>query len=125
MRQPALAASCLAAALTLSACGGGADLIQPNRPPVANAGPAQTVTAGTLVTINGSGSDPDQDILSYLWAFAKPAGSAAALTNAHVATTIFLADIPGTYTATLIVNDQQVDSKPSTVTITVTPKPAE
>ncbi len=125
MRQPALAASCLAAALMLSACGGGADLMQANRPPVADAGPPQTVTAGTLVTINGSGTDPDQDILTYLWAFTKPAGSAAALTNAHVATTIFLADIPGIYTATLTVNDQQVNSPPSTVTITVTPKPAE
>ncbi|SVD90246.1 uncharacterized protein METZ01_LOCUS443100, partial [marine metagenome] len=39
----------------------------PNTAPVANAGSAQTVDEGTLVTLNGSGSDDDNDPLTYAW----------------------------------------------------------
>jgi hypothetical protein len=38
-----------------------------NRPPVANAGGPYTVPAGGLVTLSGSGSDPDGDSLTYAW----------------------------------------------------------
>jgi len=39
-----------------------------NEPPVANAGPDQTVDEGVTVTLNGSGStDPDGSIASYSW----------------------------------------------------------
>ncbi len=39
-----------------------------NTPPVAEAGPNQTVTAGSSVTLNGSGSyDPEGKALTYLW----------------------------------------------------------
>src|SRR5207249_4827477 len=40
-----------------------------NRPPVANAGPDQTASAGSAVTFNGSGSDPDGTVGSYGWDF--------------------------------------------------------
>jgi hypothetical protein len=42
---------------------------QPNRPPVANAGPDQTIVLPTnSVTLNGSGSsDPDNSITNYAW----------------------------------------------------------
>jgi len=105
-------------ALTLAACGGGADFTLANRPPTALAGPPQTVAVGDTVTLAGSGTDPDQDLLTYQWIFTKPDGSAAALTNAHVATPIFIADLAGTYTASLQVNDGKVYSAASTVTIT-------
>ncbi len=37
-------------------------------PPVANAGPDQTVNEGTMITLNGSNStDPNNTALSYLW----------------------------------------------------------
>lgn len=119
MKPSRLSALCLAAALSLSACGGGADYTQPNRPPVADAGTPQTVNVGATVTLTGSGSDPDADVLTYTWAFTKPAGSNAALTNAHVASTTFVADMPGVYTATLTVNDKEHTSAPSSVTIIV------
>ncbi len=118
MRPTAFSTLCLAAALSLSACGGGTDLTPANRAPTANAGPAQSVLAGATVTLSGSGTDPDADVLAYTWTFTKPAGSVAALTNAHVASTTFVADLPGLYTATLTVSDKALDSPPSAVVIT-------
>jgi hypothetical protein len=102
----------------LSACGGGNYEPQANRAPVANAGPAQAVAAGTSIKLAGSGTDADQDIVLYSWTLSKPAGSAANLLNYHVATPTFFADVPGVYVATLIVNDGKLDSAPSSVTIT-------
>ena len=104
--------------LILSACGGGAEGPVANHAPVAMAGPAQTVAAGTAIKLAGSGTDADQDILSYSWTLTKPAGSGATLLNYHVATPTFFADVPGAYVATLIVNDGKLDSAASTVTIT-------
>jgi hypothetical protein len=105
--------------LALGACGGGGDYTTPaNHAPVAIAGPAQTVPAGSSVKLAGSGTDADQDILSYSWTLTKPAGSAATLLNYHVATPTFFADLPGAYAATLIVNDGKLDSAPSSVIIT-------
>ena len=103
----------------LGACGGGGDYVaQANRAPVANAGPAQTVATGSSIKLAGSGTDADQDIISYSWTLTKPAGSTANLLNYHVATPTFFADLPGAYVATLIVNDGKLDSAPSSVTIT-------
>lgn len=53
------------------------DPTQPNRPPVANAGPDQAITLPTnAVTLDGSASsDPDNNITSYLWT--KISGPAA------------------------------------------------
>ena len=105
--------------LILSACGGGGDDSAPaNHAPVAAAGPAQGVTAGSSVKLAGSGTDADQDILSYSWTLTKPAGSAATLLNYHVATPTFFADLPGVYVATLTVNDGKLDSAPSSVIVT-------
>jgi|SRR5450830_1008924 len=110
--------SSLAILLALSACGGGNTTPQANRAPVADAGAAQTVVAGTSIKLAGSGTDADQDIVLYSWTLTKPAGSSATLLNYHVATPTFFADLPGAYVATLIVNDGKLDSAPSSVTIT-------
>ena len=72
----------------------------PNLKPVANAGPDQSVTAGstTIVQLDGSGSaDPEGHSLTYTWALAaKPAGSAATLSNVSIVNPTFVADKPGT-----------------------------
>ena len=94
-----------------------------NVAPVANAGPNQTVTTGTTVTLNGSSSsDADGNPLTYLWSFVSiPAGSGATLTGSTTVKPTFLADKTGQYVVHLIVNDGVVSSTPATVTITTTP----
>ena len=89
-----------------------------NTTPVANAGPDQNVTGGT-VTLDGSGSsDADGDTLTYSWAFtALPAGSTATLTGATTVNPTFIPDADGTYTVRLIVNDGTVNSVQDTVNI--------
>ena len=93
-----------------------------NSAPVANAGVAQTVTSGATVQLDGSGSrDPDGDSLTFSWSLTSlPGGSGAVLSDASSVTSSFVADLPGTYVAQLIVNDGRIDSPPSTVTIEVT-----
>lgn len=90
-----------------------------NTAPVANAGPNQTVTLGTTVTLNGTASsDIDGDLLTYHWSLLSiPAGSGATLANPTTAKPTFLADKPGQYVAQLIVNDGIVNSAPASVTI--------
>ncbi|HLH37830.1 MAG TPA: PKD domain-containing protein, partial [Bryobacteraceae bacterium] len=86
-----------------------------NSPPVANAGPNQTVSLGATVVLNGSlSADADGDPLTYSWSLvAKPAGSTAVISNVHVVSPTFVADQPGSYIAQLVVNDGTSDSAPS------------
>lgn len=106
--------------LLLAACGGGDDAPQP---PVANAGPDQTLEFGGAVTLNASGSSSPRAgaTLSYTWMLAsKPAGSAAELSSTSVANPTFTADVPGTYEADLVVNDGTASSSHDRVIITAT-----
>lgn len=90
-----------------------------NAAPVANAGSAQTVVPGSLVTLNGTASsDADGDTLTYAWILtSKPAGSTAVLASDTSAKPTFTADLAGTYVATLVVNDGKVNSTNAKVTI--------
>ncbi|MCB1967469.1 MAG: hypothetical protein KDI64_15935, partial [Candidatus Accumulibacter sp.] len=90
-----------------------------NAPPVANAGPDQTVPLGSLVILDGSAShDPEGAILSYSWSLTgKPAGSNAALASSSGLSPSFSTDLPGDYIVQLIVNDGALPSAPDTVTI--------
>lgn len=89
-------------------------------PPVANAGPNQTVAVGSTVMLNGSGSTSSSgNPLTYAWTLtSRPPGSLAALSGAVNISPSFMADQPGTYTASLVVNDKLASSAPATVTIT-------
>ncbi|NOY68418.1 MAG: hypothetical protein GXP53_02845 [Deltaproteobacteria bacterium] len=94
-----------------------------NRAPVADAGPNQNVIIGDTVNLDGSGShDADNDILSYNWSMpGSPPGSAAALPNPYIINPAFIADVAGTYTIQLVVNDGTANSNTATMNVTATP----
>ena len=90
-----------------------------NSAPVANAGAAQSVLTGATATLDGTGStDANGDTLTYSWVLSAPTGSSAALTSSTESQPSFLADISGTYVASLIVNDGKVNSVVSTTRVT-------
>ena len=91
----------------------------PNAVPVANAGVTQNVSVGSLVTLDGSGSrDANNQSLTYLWQLSSaPSGSLAALSSLTSAKPTFTADVAGTYTLSLVVNDGKANSTASTVSV--------
>lgn len=94
-----------------------------NYAPVANAGTAQNVYLGAVVTLDGSASsDADNDPLTFRWSFtSKPTGSSTILSNATAEKPTFKTDIFGAYTLNLVVNDGKANSTANTVIITVIP----
>ncbi len=123
--------------LLLSACGGGGGGSSSsssssggpavNVPPVANAGPAQTVVSGATVTLNGSASsDSDGTVATYLWT--QTGGAGVALSSNSAAQPTFPTPVVATATTltfSLTVTDNLGSSStPSTVAITVNPAPA-
>ena len=99
-----------------------------NADPVANAGPDREVLAGTVVTLNGSGSsdsDGDDTITGYSWARTDGTEGVTAPTLAATAQPTFTADAltPGDadviHIFTLTVTDNAGATDTDTVTITV------
>ena len=95
-----------------------------NQFPIANAGAAQDVTTGTVVTLDGSGSsDPDNDALTYSWTHTSTDGGAPSplitLSGATTASPTFTADTAAILVFTLSVTDG-TDASTAQVTITVT-----
>ena len=90
-----------------------------NVAPLANAGVAQSVVAGSIVALDGgASSDANSDPITYSWAFeSKPVGSTSVLSSLTAAKPTFTADIPGTYVASLVVNDGKVDSSPAIASV--------
>ncbi len=95
----------------------------PNQPPVADAGPDQTVTVGTLVTLDGRGSsDPDGDPIAFQWRFvSRPDGSTAELTDADTAQPTFTPDVAGDYMIELVVTDPDGATDSDQVRVTAQP----
>jgi len=85
-----------------------------NHPPTADAGPDQivgaTTAAGASVILNGAGSDPDGDALTFAWS--------GACGSASTATATFTCPV-GASVMTLTVNDGHTTSAPDTVIVTV------
>ena len=92
-----------------------------NQPPVANAGPGQTVLEGSVVTLDGSGStDPDAaDIPNLIFQWAQASGTPLLITGNDTATPSFFAATPGAFTFTLTVTDPGGLVGIATVTVTV------
>ncbi|HVT36348.1 MAG TPA: Calx-beta domain-containing protein, partial [Nevskiaceae bacterium] len=119
--------------LFVAAChNGGAGTSAPvtppvNHPPHADAGPAQTVNSGTLVTLSGANStDADGPIASYHWQQVSPAGDVGLATPNNVSTTFTAPTVTAdtVYTFRLTVTDGGNLSDGADVAITVRPAAA-
>lgn len=91
-----------------------------NQAPTAVAGNDREVSTGTAVALDGSDSgDPDGDLVTYAWSLvSRPAGSAAALSDAAAARPSFAADVDGVYEIMLVVSDGDLVSEPVSITVT-------
>jgi len=90
-----------------------------NMPPVANAGPDQTVLLGESVTFDGSGSyDPDGTIMSYEWDFGDlfdpTLGTGVSPTRTYLHSDV--------YVVTLTVTDDGGEESSDTMTVVVEDK---
>jgi len=89
-------------------------IIVDDTPPIADAGPDQTVDEDTLVYFDGSGSSDNVDVFNYTWTFAD--GTEKTLYEVDPTHTF---EIPGIYTVTLNVTDATSNWSTDKVTITV------
>ncbi len=99
-----------------------------NAAPTAEAGSDQSVASGSVVTLDGSGTDSDGSIATYAWTRTGGTSSASVtLSDAAVAGPSFTADTltsndgAVTHIFTLTVTDDDGATASDTVTITVTP----
>ena len=100
------------------------DPSQPNRPPVANAGTDQTIALPTnTITVDGSAStDPDNNIISYLWT--KISGpSSFNISNANAVQTQVTNLVQGVYQFELKVTDAGNLFSKDTMQVTVNDQP--
>jgi parallel beta-helix repeat protein len=85
-----------------------------NVPPIAEAGPDQTVILGESVQFDGSGSsDPDGTIVSYQWESGNPTSTGSDMVFIHTYS------MEGIYTVTLTVTDNDGATGTDTAIVTV------
>ena len=92
-----------------------------NSPPIAEAGPQQTIILGDSITLHGTATDPDgHTIVGWQWdVISAPAGSTYDLADANTPDAIFTANMLGDYIITLIVSDGLAWSDPDGTLVTV------
>lgn len=97
--------------VALAGCGGGATAPAPNIAPVAATRAMMSATLGATLTFDGSASsDANGDALTYQWTLTTPAGSHAVLAHADGPEPSVVADVVGTYSATVVVSDGRLSS---------------
>ena len=90
-----------------------------NTPPTADAGVGRNVSIEDETRLSGSGSDADNDPLTFKWQLIdKPGGSSASLTQGNTPSPYFTPDLEGSYEFSLRTNDGNSFSIPSKVNIT-------
>jgi len=95
-----------------------------NDKPTADAGIDRSVDVGEEIELQGSGTDPDEDTLTFRWSITNmPTGSGAFLSNPHSQNPKFIPDVVGSYTFQLITNDNNEDSDPDSMNIDVAEPP--
>ena len=95
-----------------------------NVPPVANAGPDQSVNSFDLVNLVGSGTDSDGSIVGYQWVQTNTNGPTVTLTNANTANASFRVPLINTTTELgfeLTVTDNAGDTHTDAMLVTIYP----
>ena len=89
-----------------------------NQPPTANAGRDKTFTPGSIVTLSGSGTDPDGDTLDYTWE--QTSGTPTVnIDDLKSARTTFTAPVDPTELVFTFTVDDGTDSTTDDITITI------
>ena len=107
--------------ILLSSCGGGGASTTPtsNVAPTASIGQIVTpVLTGSVSSISGIGSDANGDVLTYRWSLKqKPSGSSIGIGVIGTERNLqFTPDASGSFTISLVVNDDTVNSQEATLT---------
>jgi hypothetical protein len=93
-----------------------------NHPPVAAAGPDQSLQLGAAAQLDGSGSTDDftplQDLVSAWTIETAPAGSTAVLSGADTLTPLLVPDLAGVYTLKLTLTDSKGLQDTDEITVT-------
>ncbi len=115
---------CFGPALAMGGSTGLTVTVNPVLPPIANAGPKQTVISGATVRLNGLGStDPQNLPLTYLWKTGGPISNFSSTTSptpTFTAPTLKAGSGPTSFTEGLTVNNGYLTSaSQSNVTIVV------
>jgi len=96
-------------------------MVSTNQAPIAIATSVAEEDVGFTVSLNGgASSDPDGDVITYLWEFVSvPGGSSATIINSTSSSAQFVPDVAGLYTVKLTVSDGELTDEDQ-VTITAT-----